>query len=42
MGKAIYYLGGRRLNHRQRLEAKNKISLNEDLISVSNTHEDNR
>jgi hypothetical protein len=41
-GKQVYYLGGRRLNHRQWLEAKNKFSLNEDLISVNSTHEDNR
>ena len=40
--KQVYYLGGRRLNHRQWLEAKNKFSLNEDLISVNSTHEDNR
>jgi len=41
-GKQVYYLGGRRLNHRQWLEAKNKFSLNQDLISVNSTHEDNR
>ena len=41
-GKKVYYLGGRRLNYRQWLEAKNKFSLNDDFISVNNTHEDNR
>lgn len=41
-GKQVYYLGGRRLNHRQWLEAKNKLSFTEDLISVNSTHEDNR
>ena len=41
-GKQVYYFGGRRLNHRQWLEAKNKFSLNQDLISVNSTHEDNR
>lgn len=41
-GKQVYYLGGRRLNHRQWLEAKNKFSFTEDLISVNSSHEDNR